>query len=220
MELNEAIHGRRSIRAFLPDPVPRETIARIVDLARWAPSWGNTQPWEVVVADGEKLQQLAELFQKEAAAGANPRPDIEMPIVFPEVQKGRYMGLGRDLLTFLGIAREDKEARAKHYMNMYRFFGAPACIYLIIDGGLSVPYTCLDIGSFGTSLCYAAYQEGLGTSFLALSMHFPDIVKQVLDIPPSRKVVIGIAMGFPHPDAPGSLFRSARAPLDEILRFA
>lgn len=220
MELNEAIHGRRSIRAFLPDPVPRETITRLVDLARWAPSWGNTQPWEIVVADGEKARELTRLFEKEARSGSKPRSDIDMPISFSATYKDRYVGLGRDLLTFMGVEREDKEARMQHYINMYKYFGAPACVYLIIDGELNEPYSCLDIGSFGTTLCLAACQEGLGTIYLAASMHFPDIVKSVLGIPDTKKVVIGIAIGVPHPDAPASVFRSARVPINEILRFA
>jgi nitroreductase len=149
-----------------------------------------------------------------------PRSDIEMPLGFPEAHKKRYMGLGRDLLNFMGIDREDKEARIQHYLNMYAFFGAPAVIYLVIDSELNVPYACLDIGSIGTTLCYAAFQEGLGTIYLAASMHFPDIVKRVLDIPPTKRIVIGIAVGVPHPDAPASLFRSSREPLDTILRFA
>jgi nitroreductase len=220
MELIEAVHGRRSIRAFLPEPVPRDKIVKIVEAAQWAPSWGNTQPWEVVVADGEKAARLAEVFVAEAMKGAPPRPDIPMPVEFADPYKKRYMGLGRDLLTFLGIAREDQDGRIQHYLNMYRFFGAPAVVYLVIDGGLNEPYSCLDIGSFGTTLCYAAVQEGLGTIYLAAAMHFPDIVKNVLDISAHKKVVIGIAIGRPHPDAPGAIFRSGRAPLDEILRFA
>ena len=220
MELGEAIRTRKSVRAFRPDPVPREAIQKIVELARWAPSWGNTQPWEVVVADGDKAKELAELFEREARGGAKPRPDIEMPVVFPEPHKNRYMGLGRDLLTFIGISRDDKQARAEHYINMYKFFGAPACVYLLIDAGLNVPYACLDIGSFGTTLCHTAVAEGLGTIFLAASMHYPDIVRRVLDIPDTKKVVIGIAIGFPHPDAPASIFRSSRVPVEQILRFA
>ncbi len=220
MDLNEAIQGRRSIRAFLPDPVPRETIRKIIDLARWAPSWGNTQPWEVVVADGEKAQELARLFEEAGRALSNPRPDIQMPVKFSQPYKDRYMDLGRDLLTCMGIERGDKAARLEHYMNMYKFFGAPACIYLIIDHELNEPYSCLDVGSFGTTLCHAAYQEGLGTIFLAASMHFPDIVRRILDIPDTKKIVIGVAIGVPHPEAPASLFRSNRVPVDEILRFA
>ena len=220
MELDQAVQGRRSIRAFLPDPIPRDKIQKIVELARWAPSWGNTQPWEIVVADGEKTRSLAKAFEEEVMKGAGPRSDILMPVEFPELHKKRYIGLGRDLLTFLGVARDDAEGRRQHYLNMYKFFGAPAVIYLVIDGRLNEPYSCLDLGSIGTTICYAAVQEGLGTIYLAASMHYPDIVKKVLEIPEDKKVVIGIAIGVPHPDAPASLFRSSREPVENILRFA
>ena len=69
MESNEAMERRRSIRAFLPDPVPREKIQKIVETARWAPSWGNTQPWEIVIADGEKAGQLARALEAEGKKG-------------------------------------------------------------------------------------------------------------------------------------------------------
>lgn len=220
MELNEAVLDRRSVRAFLPDPVPRDKIVRIVDLARWAPSWGNIQPWEIVVADGPKAAELATLFEEEGRKGTPPRSDIEAPVTFPEAHKNRYMQLGRDLLTSMGIARDDKVARVQHYLNMYKFFGAPSVVYLFLDGGLNVPYGCLDVGSIGTTICYAAVQEGLATIYLAASMHFPDIVKRVLDVPQEKKLVIGIALGVPHPDAPASLFRSTREPVENIMRFA
>ena len=221
MEFNDVVLDRRSIRAFLPEPVPRERIERAVDIARWAPSWGNTQPWEVVVADGAKAQELARLFEQEAKKGTAPRPDIEMPGQFPEEPHlRRYRDLGKSLLTSMGIARDDAQARAQHYLNMYNFFGAPTVVYLLIDSRLNEPYSCLDVGSFGTTFCYAARQEGLGTIYLAASMHFPDIVRKVLELPEDKKVVIGIAVGFPNPDAPGSLFRSDRDKVDTILRFA
>lgn len=220
MELSAAIHERRSVRAFLPDPVDRQKIKNMLDLARWAPSWGNIQPWEIVVADGEKTAELARLFVEESSKGAAPRSDIEMPVTFPEAHKNRYMGLGRDLLTFMGIARDDKQARVQHYMNMYRFFGAPNVVYFFIDGAANVPYACLDVGSIGTTMCYAALEQGLGTIYLAAAMHFPDIVKRVLDVPQEKKLVIGIAVGKPHPDAPASIFRSSREPLENLCRFA
>jgi nitroreductase len=220
MELNETIERRRSIRAFLPDPVPREKIQKIVETARWAPSWGNTQPWEIVIADGEKAGQLARALEAEGKKGTNPRPDIVMPMQFPEIHKTRYVSLGKALFTSMGIQRGDREARTQHYLNMYMFFGAPTVVYFVIDGRLNEPYACLDIGSIGTTFCYLAYQEGLGTIYLAASMHFPDIVKDILDIPEDKKVVIGIAVGTPHPDIPASLFRSDREPVENLLRFA
>lgn len=220
MKLDEAIRNRKSVRAFRPDPVPRETISNIIELARWAPSWGNTQPWEIVIADGAKVKDLADTFEDEGKKGTPPRPDIEAPISFSGLYKNRYMNLGRNLLTFMGVERDDKEGRMRHYLNMYRFFGAPTIIYLVIDGDLNVPYSCLDIGSIGTTICYSALEYGLGTIYLAASMHFPDIVKRVLDIPENKKVVIGIAIGYPNTDLPAGVFRSDRAPMEEILRFA
>jgi nitroreductase len=220
MELNEAVLERRSVRAFLPDAVPRDKIEKALDVARWAPSWGNTQPWEIVVADGDKTKELADAFVSESTSGTAVRPDITMPIDFPDVQKGRYMKLGKNLFTAMGIERGDKEARSAHYMNMYKFFGAPGVVYFVIDEGLNEPYSCLDIGSIGTTFCYAALQEGLSTIYLAASMHYPDIVRKVLNIPETKKVVIGIAVGYPHPDAPAATFRSDREPLDSIMRFA
>jgi nitroreductase len=220
MEFTDAVTGRRSIRAFLPDPVPRDLITKIVDIARWSPSWGNTQPWEIVVADGDKARQLAEAFEAEIKSGASPRSDIAMPVEFAAPYKDRYTGLGKSLFSKMGIERGDKEARFQHYINMYRFFGAPACVYFVIDGGLNEPYSCLDTGSIGTTLCYAAHQEGLGTIYLAASMHYPDIIRKTLDIPDTKKIVIGIAIGYPHPTAPASLFRSERESVENILRFA
>lgn len=220
MEFEETVRNRKSVRAFLSDPVPREILIKIVELAHWAPSWGNTQPWEIVIADGVKTKQLAEAFVEEGRKGTPPRPNIDMPVNFSGLYKERYMNLGKNLLTFMGIDRNDKEARMAHYLNMYRFFGAPSIIYLVIDAQLNEPYSCLDIGSIGTTICYAALGFGLGTIYLAASMHFPDIVRRILDIPDSKKIVIGIAIGYPQSDVPAAIFRSDRVALEEILRFA
>jgi len=220
MKFSEVVLARRSIRAFLPDPVPRETIMKIADVARWAPSWGNTQPWEIVVADGDKCKILADRFADEGRKGMAPRPDIEMPKEFQGESKKRYMELGGTLLGFMGINREDKDARMRHYINMYRFFEAPCVVYFIIDGRLNAPYSCLDVGSIATLFCCAAAEEGLGTIYLAASMHFPDIIKEVLGIPEEKKIVIGVALGYPHPDAPAAKFRSEREGVGTIMRFA
>jgi nitroreductase len=220
MNLSDSILNRKSVRAFLPDPVSRSTVSEIVELARWSPSWGNTQPWEIIVADGAKAKRLGEAFETEGRKKTAPRPDITMPFEFAGVYRDRYMDLGRNLLNSMGIERDDKEARLNHYLNMYTFFGAPTVIYLVIDEGLNVPYACLDIGSIGVTMCYAAMEYGLGTIFLAASVHFPDIVRKILDIPQNKKLIIGIAIGYPDKSRPAAIFRSDRASIDDICRFA
>lgn len=60
MELREVIKKRRSIRAFKSEDIPKETILEILDLARYSPSAGNTQPWEfVLVKEKEQKEKLA-----------------------------------------------------------------------------------------------------------------------------------------------------------------
>ncbi|MBI5439698.1 MAG: nitroreductase [Deltaproteobacteria bacterium] len=220
MELQDAVRERHTIRAFLPDPIPRGPIEKIVDVARWAPSWGNTQPWEIVAADGEKVRELGRALGEATAEGRAPNPDLPIPDEWPEPHKARYVQLGRGLLTKLGIRREDGEARRRHYVQMARFFGAPTALYLCIDARLNAPYACLDLGSIGTTICYLAREEGLGSTYLAASMLYPDLVRAILGIPADKKIVIGIALGLPDPEAPGSLFRAERAARNEILRFA
>lgn len=61
MDVFEAIKGRRSIRAFQNRDVPPETVDRLIDAARWAPSAGNIQPWEfIIVRKPETKRRLAE----------------------------------------------------------------------------------------------------------------------------------------------------------------
>ncbi|MGQ9551583.1 MAG: nitroreductase family protein [Candidatus Bathycorpusculaceae bacterium] len=65
MELMEAIKGRRSVRAYKSRRVGREKIRKILEAARWAPSWANTQCWEfVVVRDPETKRELSETLSK------------------------------------------------------------------------------------------------------------------------------------------------------------
>lgn len=65
MELMEAIKGRRSIRKYKPDPVPDDTLQEVFEGVRWAPSWANTQCWEVIVVKDRKMKsELATVLSK------------------------------------------------------------------------------------------------------------------------------------------------------------
>ena len=146
MELSTAVKTRRSIRAFKTDAVPKEVITQILETARWSPSWGNTQPWELVVVQGDKVRQLTgELvaaFQQRMAAN----PDVAMPGTFPDVYKERYMACAAGLFGGMGVARDDKASRMAHMVNMTGGFGAPAIIYVIFNADLLEPYSMFDLG--------------------------------------------------------------------------
>jgi len=57
MDLFEAIKGRRSIRAYRPDRIPDDVLEKVLDAARWAPSAGNCQPWDLIVVNDSKVKK-------------------------------------------------------------------------------------------------------------------------------------------------------------------
>ncbi len=83
-----AITTRRSVRAFLPNPVPLETVGRILDVAARAPSGTNMQPWRVYVLTGAPKQRLSEALVAEHMAGAPSDAEYRYyPAEFPDAAR-------------------------------------------------------------------------------------------------------------------------------------
>ncbi|MGB9668664.1 MAG: nitroreductase family protein, partial [Thermosulfidibacteraceae bacterium] len=57
MEFFEVIRTRRSVRKMKPDPIPEEALRRILEAVKWAPSWANTQCWEIIVVTDEEVKK-------------------------------------------------------------------------------------------------------------------------------------------------------------------
>ncbi len=93
MDLTEAIQSRKSIRAFKDDPVPQKVLEEILESAIRAPSWGNTQPWELFIVGGAKMLELKDALNNLAQEA--PRPDIPFVTEFPEPYATRRRHLGR-----------------------------------------------------------------------------------------------------------------------------
>ena len=219
MELLEALKTRKSIRAFKPAAVPRELITRILEAARWAPSWGNTQPWELVVVQGDKIPELtgemAAALQQRVAAN----PDVAMPENFPDAYKDRYLACAAGLFDKMGIARDDKACRMAHLANMSRAFGAPAIIYVIFNADLGEPYTMFDLGAITHAICLAAHDLGLGTCISAQIARNPDLIRRHLGLTSTHKIVVGLALGYPDVQAPANAFRTERDPLEKFVQW-
>lgn len=218
MDLSKAMTRRRSVRAFLPRPVDRAVLEEIITQARWAPSWGNTQPWEFYVISGETVGRITADFQAAISTSEQQRPDVEMPLEFPEPLMGRYRTLGRALFALLGIERDDQKKRQAHYLRNFGAFNAPHLVYIAIRDGLT-PYAIFDAGAVAYAVTLAAHQRGVGTCELAALVRFPDLVRRHVDFPAGRRLVIGLALGYPDPDHPANAFRPTRQPLDEVATF-
>ncbi len=130
MNVRDALLARKSVRAFLDTPVPRETIERVLDAARHAPSGANTQPWRVVVVSGDAKMRLEALMTREFRAGRRGRPDYPYyPETWHSPYKERRVACGMQLYAALGIAREDRPARRAQWERNYRAFGAPVALF-------------------------------------------------------------------------------------------
>ncbi len=219
MELKEAVRNRRSIRSFLDKPVDKEIIEALISDARWSPSWGNTQPWEVTVVTGDILETFKEETRKAAMGGDQANADIPMPIEWPAINKNRYRDVGRHILTALSIRREDTAARMNYYHTMFGIFDAPALILITVDKALSLEYVMLDVGLFAQTFCLLSHERGLGTCILASCVSYPDKIHAHCAIPDTKRIVIGMALGWPNMKNPVNTFARTRGELDEFLRW-
>ncbi|MDF1741140.1 MAG: nitroreductase [Verrucomicrobiales bacterium] len=219
MNIIEAIRGRASTRAFLDRPVERETIEAILEAARWAPSGGNTQPWEVAVVTGDLKKEIGDRMVEALRSGDKGNADYQYYAHrFPEPFRTRRFTCGMALYDALGIARSDKEARGQQWEQNYHGFGAPVELYFFVDEALEMG-SWVDTGMFIQTVLLAARAYDLETCPQAALAEYPDIVRDVLNIPCGKKLVCGLALGYPDREAPVNNYRTERAPVDEFTRW-
>jgi len=166
MELQDVIQNRRSIRCFLSKPLSEETIRDLINKSLWAPSWGNTQPWEIIVSTGASLEEFKRKNKEALLSGKPSSPEIPVPQRWPDTLKKRYRNIGKRVFQSVSITKDDHEKKRQHFARMYALFDAPALLLIIIDKGLSLEYSMLDIGLFLQTFCLLAYDRDLGTCIL------------------------------------------------------
>lgn len=215
MELIEAIEGRKSTRAFKSDPVSKEMIENILQFATRAPSAINLQPWELTVVGGKEKERLCRRLLKaygERRVSCGPRTTTPLP---PEVDQRRRK-LFQDMKPYvdqLGVSFED-------FINegSFNFYGAPTAIIISMDRAF--PKTRLVcIGSALGYLVLAAHAHGLGTCPIGIITAFEDEIKDQLNIPEGKEVILGVALGYPDWENPINRFKSSRENPTNITRW-
>ncbi|MCK4723575.1 MAG: nitroreductase family protein, partial [Dehalococcoidia bacterium] len=124
MDVIDAIKARYSVRAYKPEPVPKDILAELMEVALRAPSWANTQTWEFAIVGGDIMQELKQSLGAKASAQDERYPDIPRP-EWPSPYRERGRENGIRLYQLLGITREDTERQLQWFVDMYRFFDAP-----------------------------------------------------------------------------------------------
>lgn len=215
----EAIISRRSVRAFLPDPVPRETITRILWIAGRAPSGSNIQPWHVDVVTGHTLDRLTAAITARFDGGDFGDETYRYyPSPWREPYLGRRRETGWGLYSALGIARQEKDRmRAQHRRN-FLFFDAPVGLIFTIDQDLPVG-SWLDTGMFLQNLMVAARGCGLDTCPQQAFAAYHQTIREVLSLTQDRTVICGMALGRADWSDPANGFETGRIPVEDFARF-
>lgn len=233
MDVTTALRSRRSTRRFRAEPVPEDVLRAALDDARWAPSWSNTQPYRLAVAQGGVRDRLAADLRRRfedalhlqraptwrkllaLVRGRVPRGDLRVPIDYPEDLQPARRATGFGLYATLGIAREDRAARDVELRRNYDFFGAPVALFVFTHRGLGA-YAALDAGVFLQSFLLACHARGLGTCAQGALALWPEPVREAFAVPEAYQLALGVSVGWPE-EHPVNSYNPGRAPLETLL---
>ncbi|MFC2058311.1 nitroreductase [Chloroflexota bacterium] len=215
VDLIEAIKTRKSIRSFKEEPVSEEVLAEVLDVARWAPSAVNAQPWEFVVLTGEALEAVKRANEEQFVLGVKPHPDLGRPSL-SGVYLQRREEMSKHVLKLLGVEGEDKGNRDEWTRKGLRLFDAPAAILVCCDEEVAGISSAFDTGLVTQTIVLAAMHYGLGTCIQRAAVNYPDVIRKVAGIPESKRLYIGIAIGYPDWDYPVNKMRTGREQLSAL----
>ena len=218
MNVSVALTQRRTIRGFKQSQISAELVRTIIEPALHAPSWANTQPWEIFVAAGTPLDRIRRAYAEMLRNCVPRNPDIAMPKEWPEACRLRMETLKTERAELLEHACREPDSIPDLMQMNYRLFDAPAVAYLCMDRCLT-PWSLFDLGALSHGIMLSAEEQGLGSAVAITLAAHPDIVRRELSIPSSLAVVIGIALGLPDPASSQNKFRSSRRPAAEVIRF-
>lgn len=215
METKAAINNRKSTRAFLKQAVSKETVEELLNLAKQAPSWVNSQPEHVYAVSGEKLAELKRAYKAAAQSGQKGNPDIPVKSRAEWAEQGQSnMKEWNDNLPKV-LGAKWAEIMGEHSAVLYN---VPNLLILTLPKGYS-DWSLYDLGAFGQNFITAATDKGLATMTAYQFIKYPEILRETLNIPDDEVVVIGIGFGHADPNDQMNKITSTRMPLEEFVTF-
>mgnify|MGYP006075001183 CR=1 FL=1 len=214
---NQIVQDRRSIRAFLPQAVPRKLMDNIFGAALQAPSNCNTQPWFVHIVTGNLLEQLREALPRRFMAG-DVAPDYPYDGKYDGAFKARQYGAAQVLYDALGIQREQREERQQWFMRNFSFFDAPAVAFFALPAAFGLREAC-DLGMFAQTVMLGLTANGLGSCPQTALGFMANIIRPALELPDDQKLMFGMSFGYPDWQAPVNGAMTERAGLVDLIHY-
>lgn len=232
-QFSQFLSSRRSTRAFLPTPIPREILDQILSDSLTAPSWSNTRPFKVAIAQGDIRDRISAEFLSRWGVLSKimrkgllnklriiysryglPTSNRRMAKPYPSELKPRAERLGQEMYEAFGVQRGDRERRDQQWANNYLFFGAPVELFIFIHKGLGV-YAASDAGLMMQNLILSAHAQGLGTCAQGAVGIWEDVVRKEFEVSKDYRLLCGIAIGYPSESAVNN-FGAHRIGVDEL----
>ncbi|MBN3778985.1 nitroreductase [Burkholderia sp. Ac-20345] len=218
--LDRLTSGRSTCRAYRHEALGLDLIRSIVEMAGRSASWCNVQPWQLVITE---TTESTERFREALMQRVKDHPENESDLPFPSSYQGIYgerrRGAGIALYSSLGIGPKDSERSAEQAFRNFRMFDAPHVAIVTVPAELG-PYALVDAGGFVSSFLLAAYAHGVATTpqgALARHAHF---VRDYFGIPDTQHMICAISFGYAQDEHPVNRFRTTRAGVDDLARFA
>lgn len=209
---------RRSVRQFQPDPVPTETIRRILEVTLATPSNCNVQPWHIHLVSGLALKCWSSALISEVEAGVTPDHEIAEAGSYTGIFRERQIDAAKRLFAAQGIARDDMVGRMRSLLRNYTFFGAPHVALFCVPhwaGSREIA----DCGQAMQSFMLTATAAGLGSCPQGSLGGYCRITRQVLAIADDQLILAGISFGFTDESHQTAGVRPPRCAVEDLVRF-
>jgi nitroreductase len=198
MELTEVMRTTGACREFTPEPVDNDTLGRILEVARFAPSGGNRQPWRIVRIDDSALRtEIAHLY---TLSWREYWAHVELGLVpFAPDESGGWRGPQVDLLAARERPAPDAFGERLASVPVMLVLLAHLPSLAVTDNGLERQSIVggASVYPFGHNVLLAARDEGLGGVMTTVLCRQEDAVRELLDVPPAFAVAGLIVLGHP-----------------------
>ena len=216
-EFSRMVRSRRSVRAFLPDPVDQKLISKIFALAASAPSNCNTQPWLPHVVSGAKRDLMRDALMKTIGEGER-QLDFPYEGKYYDVYRQRQLEIGIMRYQAIGVTREDTTGKRQAFLRNLEFYGAPHVAFIFMPDWADIR-EAVDVGMYAQTLMLSMHAHGISSCPQTTLGYNADVVREQLDIDPSEKLLFGISFGYKDKTSPENQVHPSRATLSESTLF-